>query len=110
MRNELVPHFRLVLESPIRTMQDGPFVVILARSGRRFDIGPGESILDVLLLEGVDVPSSCQEGVCGTCETRVFSGTPDHRDQLLDAAERSAGSTMMICCSRSLTASLTLDL
>ncbi len=91
-------------------MQDKPFSVILARTGRTIDIGVGDSILDTLLLEGVDVPSSCQQGICGTCETRVLAGRPDHRDMLLSDAEHAANSTMLICCSRSLSDTLTLDL
>jgi vanillate O-demethylase ferredoxin subunit len=56
------------------------------------------------------VSNSCQQGVCGSCETAVISGRPDHRDELLSDAERAAGKTMMICCSRSLEPTLTLDL
>ena len=59
---------------------------------------------------GATVVSSCAEGTCGTCETRVLDGVPDHRDSVLDAAERSRNDCMMICVSRSCTASLRLDL
>ncbi len=91
-------------------MTDKAFSIILARSGRSIEVGPDDSILDVLLLDGVDVPSSCQQGICGTCETRVLAGTPEHRDMLLSDAEHAANATMLICCSRSLTDTLTLDL
>lgn len=91
-------------------MTDKTFTVVLARTGRTVEVGEGDSILDVLLLEGVDVPNSCQQGICGTCETRVLAGTPDHRDLLLSDDEHAANKTMMICCSRSLTDTLTLDL
>ena len=91
-------------------MTDKAFSIILARSGRTIEVGPDDSILDVLLLDGVDVPSSCQQGICGTCETRVLAGTPEHRDMLLSDAEHVANTTMLICCSRSLTDTLTLDL
>jgi ferredoxin len=91
-------------------MADKAFSVVLARTGRTLEVGEGDSILDVLLLEGVDVPNSCQQGICGTCETRVLAGTPDHRDMLLSDAEHAANNTMMICCSRSLSDTLTLDL
>ena len=91
-------------------MTDKAFSVVLARTGRTVAVGVGESILDVVLLEGLDVPNSCQQGVCGTCETRVLAGTPDHRDLLLSPTEHAASNTMMICCSRSLTDTLTLDL
>jgi ferredoxin len=58
---------------------------------------------------GVDVPSSCEEGICGTCETRVLGGTPDHRDSVLSPEEQATNRTMMICVSRGLT-DLVLDL
>jgi vanillate O-demethylase ferredoxin subunit len=50
------------------------------------------------------------EGVCGTCETRVLEGIPDHRDLVLNDAEKAANKTMMICCSRAKSATLLLDL
>ncbi len=56
------------------------------------------------------VLSSCTEGTCGTCETAVLDGAPDHRDSVLTDEERAAGDTMMICVSRSATAKLVLDL
>lgn len=89
---------------------DGGFVVHLARSGRTIPIQAGCTILDALQAAGVAVPSSCQQGVCGICETAVLAGVPDHRDLVLSEQERAAGRTMMICCSGSTSAELTLDL
>ena len=86
------------------------FDVVLARSGRTIRIEPGTSILEGCLAAGVDAPSSCHEGFCGTCETRVLEGEPEHADSVLSAAERAAGRSMMICCSRSRSATLVLDL
>ena len=86
------------------------FEVELAQTRVTLAIPPDRSILDVVADHGVDVPSSCREGVCGTCETRVLSGTPDHHDSLLTEAEHLAGATMMICVSRSLSHRLVLDL
>lgn len=68
------------------------------------------SVLDTVRAAGVDVLFSCAEGTCGTCETDVVEGTPEHRDSLLTAEERAAGETMMICVSRCLGARLVLDL
>jgi vanillate O-demethylase ferredoxin subunit len=85
------------------------FTVILAKSGCEVEVPPGTSILDALLDAGVRVDFACREGVCGTCETRVLEGTPDHRDMILSQPERDAGKTMMICCSGSKTSKLTLD-
>jgi vanillate O-demethylase ferredoxin subunit len=90
---------------------DGPdFVVELAASGRRVEVAAGVTILDALRAAGVEVPSSCEQGICGTCETAVRSGRPDHRDRLLSEREKADGRTMLICCSRSLDPVLVLDL
>lgn len=73
-------------------------------------VQPGDSILDALLDAGVDVSFSCTEGVCGTCETRVIDGIPDHRDSFLTDEEKAENSKIMVCCSRSKSPVLTLDL
>jgi ferredoxin-NADP reductase len=88
----------------------GGFTVKLNRSGKSVFIPEGKTILDALLDAGVDIPFSCMEGVCGTCETKVISGVPDHRDLILTESERQGGKTMMICCSGSKSAELVLDL
>ena len=89
---------------------DGGFLVELARTGRTIAVPPGKTILQALLDEGLDVPCSCLEGVCGTCETRVLEGVPDHRDAVLTKQEREAGKTMMICCSGAKSEKLVLDI
>jgi len=89
---------------------DGGFVVELARGGREFQIPPGRTILEVLLESHVAVQNSCQQGICGMCETRIFSGRADHRDSFLTDDERAANEVMMVCCSGSLTERLVLDL
>lgn len=93
-----------------RAATEGGFKVVLAKSSRTFDVPPGETILSVLLAAGIDVPNSCREGVCGSCETRVISGVPDHRDHVLSRDEKAAGQTMMICCSGCSSSELVLDL
>lgn len=89
---------------------DGGYKVRLERSGQEFTVPPGKTLLHVLRDAGVDVSYSCEEGVCGSCETVVISGTPDHRDNILTEAERKASKTMMICCSGSKSDLLVLDL
>jgi len=89
---------------------EGGFTVQLARTGRSLAVLPGQTILEVLEAAGLNVPNGCREGICGSCETGVIEGVPDHRDAILSARERAAGRTMMICCSGSKTASLVLDL
>lgn len=87
-----------------------PLTVDCHRSGRTVEVAPGCSVLDALESAGVSVPSSCRDGICGSCETRVLDGTPDHRDSLLSAAEQAAGRSMMVCVSRARTPRLVLDL
>jgi ferredoxin-NADP reductase len=89
---------------------EGGFTVELARSGMTLPVPAGRSILDVVFEAGVSVPSSCREGICGTCETRILAGEADHRDALLSDAERAANNSMMICCSGSKKDRLVLDL
>jgi tetrachlorobenzoquinone reductase len=88
----------------------GEFEVVLAKSGRTIAVPSGKSILDTLLELGIDAPFSCMEGVCSSCETRVLSGIPDHRDLILTSEEHAANDRMMICCSRSKSPTLVLEL
>lgn len=89
---------------------EGGYKVRLERSGQEFTVPPGKTLLHVLRDAGIDVSYSCEEGVCGSCETVVISGTPDHRDNILTESERKASKTMMICCSGSKSDLLVLDL
>jgi len=89
---------------------EGGFVVELKRSGKEFIIPPGKTILEVLRDGGLDVSYSCEQGICGACETRVISGVPEHRDSVLTPAEQAANNTVMICCAGSKTERLVLDL
>jgi vanillate O-demethylase ferredoxin subunit len=92
------------------SIQNGGFDVHLHRSRRTITVQPGDSILDALLDARVDVSFSCTEGVCGTCETKVIDGIPDHRDSFLSDEEKADNSKIMICCSGSKSPVLTLDL
>ena len=89
---------------------EGGFILELARSKREIVVAKGQSLLDALREHGVDITYSCEEGVCGACETAVLSGTPDHRDSILTESERQASKTMMVCCSGSKSDRLVLDL
>ncbi len=86
------------------------FVVELQRSGRQLTVPPNRTLLDVVREAHPDINFSCEEGYCGSCETGVIEGIPDHRDTLLSKQEREAGRSMMICVSRSKTRRLVLDL
>jgi ferredoxin-NADP reductase len=86
------------------------FDVELAQTGTTLTVGPDARLIDVVRTAVPNVPFSCEEGYCGSCETRVLAGTPDHRDQILSDEERRANDTMMICVGRSRTPKLVLDL
>jgi ferredoxin-NADP reductase len=88
----------------------GSFEVCLAKSGRSFFVPPDKTILEVLLSAGLQVNRSCMQGVCGTCETHVLEGLPDHRDSVLSKRERESNKVMMICCSGARSDKLVLDL
>jgi ferredoxin-NADP reductase len=95
------------LGSPAR---NDAFTVVLATSKRIVTVSPQQTVLDAVRRAGVDVLSSCRQGTCGTCETGVLEGQPDHRDSILDDVERTAGDCMFLCVSRSRTDRLVLDL
>lgn len=86
------------------------FEVVLSRSGVTVPVPAGRTILDAVLDAGIATAYGCRQGNCGACETGVLEGTPDHRDWVLSDEEREANRTVMICCSRSRTARLVLDM
>lgn len=86
------------------------FTVTLHKSGKQISVQSDETILSALKREGIRVKCSCQNGTCGTCETVVISGTPEHRDFVLSPEERELNETMMVCVSRALSDELVLDL
>lgn len=89
---------------------DAPFSVELRRTGITVEVPVGTSVLEAVNAAGANVMSSCEEGLCGTCETAVLDGAPDHRDSVLTEAERASGSCMMLCVSRSRIPHLVLDI
>ncbi|PZQ46044.1 MAG: oxidoreductase [Rhodovulum sulfidophilum] len=89
---------------------DTAFEVYCARSGVTVLVPADRTILEVLEVEGVAVQASCYEGTCGTCETAVIEGIPDHRDSVLTQADQARGGTMLICVSRARSNRLVLDL
>jgi ferredoxin len=88
----------------------GSFDVICKRSGITVTVPAEKSIYDALADAGVEVDSSCLEGPCGTCETKVLEGRPDHRDSLLTEPEREKARVMYVCVSRARSERLVLDL
>jgi ferredoxin-NADP reductase len=101
-------YFSPPAEPATEAVEDQPFRVKLARSGLDLEVPQGKTIVDVLRENDVFIETSCQEGYCGTCLTRCLAGEPDHRDSVLDEDDRKE--FIMVCCSRSKTPVLTLDL
>ncbi|HQE13721.1 MAG TPA: PDR/VanB family oxidoreductase [Mycobacterium sp.] len=107
-RDDLELHFERFAAPPVT---DGaPFTVTLESTGSTMEVAADETLLAALRRTGVAAAYSCQQGFCGTCRTRVLSGTVEHRDTLLTGPEREAG-MMLTCVSRAPAGgNLTLDL
>ena len=102
---------REYFSAPVRQSScDGAFSVILEKTGLTVVVPEGVTVVNALRQHGIEVAVSCEQGVCGSCLTRVTAGTPDHRDMFLTDEEHARNDQMTLCCSRSLTASLTLDI
>lgn len=89
---------------------DESFEVEIASTGKVYQIPADKTILDVLNDDGHNIPFMCSEGICGTCITDVLEGEPDHRDMVLDDDEKESGELITVCCSRSKSKRLKLDL
>lgn len=90
--------------------KDAAFTLVLQRSMQTLEVGAEESIIAALERAGVRADTSCEDGICGTCETRILDGNAEHRDSVLTKKEQDAGRTMMICVSRCKGDRLVLDL
>jgi ferredoxin-NADP reductase len=85
------------------------FEVELAKSGTVITVPADQGLLDAIR-DHCDVMTSCEDGFCGTCETRVLAGVPEHHDTILSEKEQAEGKTMMVCVGRSKSSRLVLDL
>lgn len=103
-------HYEYFGAAPAAGEARGGFWVELAKSGQRFKVPVGQTIIQAMRLEGLDPTSSCEQGHCGSCEARVLSGTIEHRDVILTPEERASGTIMMICVSHCTSETLVLDL
>ncbi|GAA2853249.1 ferredoxin [Actinoplanes cyaneus] len=101
---------RFVASAAAGLARGAPFEIELARSGTVLTVPAHSSVLDVVTAAGAGVLSSCRQGVCGTCEITVLAGEPEHRDSVLDDAERAAGTRMFACVSRARSDRLVVDL
>jgi len=100
-------HFEAFSDAETHKAGDTSFKVKLARSGNVLDVPTTKTILEVLRDHGLDVPSSCETGTCGTCRTKMLAGEADHRDLVLADHERK--DTIMICVSRARGGEITID-
>ena len=96
--------------TPSEPSSSGSFEIEIRSTGERITVPAGCSALHALRRAGIDVPFSCEEGLCGTCLTGIISGVPDHRDMYLTDLEKSRNDSFLPCCSRALTDRLILDL
>lgn len=103
-------HFEFFQAEPVLLDGDHSFEVKLARSGKAVHVRSDQTVANAILEAGVDLPVSCEQGICGTCVTKVLEGTPDHRDSFLMPAEQAANDCFTPCCSRSRSPLLVLDL
>lgn len=103
-------HVEYFSAAAVDTSGDQAFDVKLASSGKVVTVPAGKTVIKVLEEQGVVIPYSCEEGVCGTCLTRVLEGVPDHRDMYLTEEEQAANDQFTPCCSRAKTPLLVLDL
>jgi vanillate monooxygenase ferredoxin subunit len=103
-------HREYFAAGPIDTSHDGSFDVQIASTGAVIRVAPDQTVVAALAAAGIEVPTSCEQGVCGTCVTRLLDGTPDHRDMYLTPEEQAKGDQFTPCCSRAKCARLVLDL
>jgi vanillate O-demethylase ferredoxin subunit len=102
-------HFEL-FTTPVAEAGDHSFEVVLAQSGKTFNVPANQTVLDCLIEHGCDPLFDCKRGECGVCSTAVIEGDIDHRDYFLSDAEKASGKVMQICISRARGARLVLDL
>ncbi|MDB5929119.1 MAG: ferredoxin [Polaromonas sp.] len=103
-------HYEFFAGTVTASSSDASFEVQLASSGKVVVVRTGKTVVQALADAGVEVQVSCEQGVCGTCLTRVLQGTPDHKDMYLTPEEQAANDQFTPCCSRSLSPRLVLDL
>ena len=103
-------HYEFFSAEVVKSDSDGSFQVKLASSGKIVVVPKDQTVVEALAAAGVEVQTSCEQGVCGTCLTRVKSGQPDHRDHYLTPEEQAANDQFLPCCSRARSARLVLDL
>ncbi|MCL4110479.1 UNVERIFIED_CONTAM: hypothetical protein GTU68_022361 [Idotea baltica] len=90
-------------------VEGDPFELVAEKSGFTIQVAPDETILSALKRKGITVPTSCENGVCGSCIVPVLDGKPCHRDLVQTDLEKASGASIAVCCSRSKSRRLVLD-
>ncbi|MBK4997078.1 oxidoreductase [Pseudomonas sp. S37] len=103
-------HREYFAAAPVDASNDGSFAVQVASTGQVFEVPADQTVVQVLEQNGIEIAMSCEQGICGTCLTRVLQGTPDHRDLFLTEEEQAQNDQFTPCCSRSKTPLLVLDI
>ncbi|SDU96977.1 PDR/VanB family oxidoreductase [Pseudomonas mucidolens] len=103
-------HREYFAAAPVDSSNDGRFSVKLGSSGQVVEIPADKTVVQVLESHGIEITVSCEQGICGTCLTRVLEGEPEHRDLFLTEAEQALNDQFTPCCSRSKTPLLVLDI
>ena len=103
-------HLEYFGAAPQATSGDSGFEIRVASTGKTYAVGAEQNLIQVLKDNGIEVLTSCEQGVCGTCITRVLQGEPDHRDMYFTDEEKAKNDQFTPCCSRSKSKLLVLDL
>ena len=103
-------HYEFFGAEVAKSERDASFEIKLASSGRIVMVPKDQTVTQALAAAGVEIMMSCEQGVCGTCLTRVLEGVPDHKDSYLTPEEQAANDQFLPCCSRAKTPQLVLDL
>jgi vanillate O-demethylase ferredoxin subunit len=103
-------HYEFFAAEVLKSEADASFEVKLASSGRSITVTKDQTVTQALSAAGVEIQTACEQGVCGTCLTRVLEGVPDHKDQYLTTEEQASNDQFLPCCSRAKTACLVLDI
>ena len=103
-------HFEYFKGAEVISSHDRHFDVVIKSSGKVIRVEAAQPVTKALAAHGIEIPTSCEQGVCGTCVTRVLEGEVDHRDLYLMDDEKARNDQFTPCCSRAKSPRLVLDL
>ena len=103
-------HFEYFKGAEVISSHDRHFDVVIKSSGKVIRVEAAQPVTHALAAHGIEIPTSCEQGVCGTCVTGVLDGEVDHRDLFLLDDEKARNDRFTPCCSRAKSPQLVLDL